>query len=62
MYPALHRLIDAGLLKARWDKTGARRHRVYELTAKGRKELMQRRSEWTRFEQGVRAVLALTEA
>lgn len=61
VYPALHRLTDAGLLKAKWDDTGSRRRRVYALTAKGRRELMRRRSDWTRFEQGVRGVLALVE-
>jgi DNA-binding PadR family transcriptional regulator len=61
VYPALHRLTDAGLLKARWDDTGARRRRVYALTARGRRELARRRAEWTRFEQGVHGVLALVE-
>lgn len=62
IYPALHRLTAAGLLKARWDSTGARRRRVYALTTKGRNELARRRADWTRFEQGVRGVIALSAA
>lgn len=61
VYPALHRLTAAGLLKAKWDETGPRRRRVYELTAKGRRELVRRRGDWVRFERGVRGVLALAE-
>lgn len=59
VYPALHRLCDAGLLMSRWSEDGGRRRRLYALTAKGRKELERQREYWTRFERGVRAVLAL---
>src|SRR5437016_14499508 len=36
LYPALHRMTEAGLLKAQWRMSEAgRRARFYELTAKG---------------------------
>lgn len=59
VYPALHRLCDAGLLKARWSEDGGRRRRLYVLTPKGKKELQRQREYWTRFERSVRSVLAL---
>jgi DNA-binding PadR family transcriptional regulator len=57
VYPALHRLEAAGLLVSRWSE-GARRRRVYRLTARGGRELGVRRSEWTSFAKAVDAVLA----
>ncbi len=42
LYPALHRMTEAGLLRAEWRISEAgRRARFYELTAKGRKQLGQ---------------------
>lgn len=57
VYPALHRLEGAGLLSSAWSE-GARRRRVYELTARGRRELGARRTEWRRFAGAVESVLA----
>ena len=57
IYPALHRLEDAGLLASRWDEATGRRRRVYRLTARGRRALDRRREEWRRFVGGVQAVL-----
>ena len=57
VYPALHRLERAGLLASSWSG-GGRRRRVYELTAKGRRELGLRRDDWRRFATAVEAVLA----
>lgn len=40
LYPALHRLEEAGLIKAKWTITGnKRRARVYEITKQGRERL-----------------------
>src|SRR6185369_14545227 len=40
LYPALHRMTEAGLLKAEWRMSEAgRRARFYSLTAKGRRRL-----------------------
>ena len=60
IYPALHRLRDAGLVTSEWSDDGRRRRRIYALTAKGRKALTEQRANWARFERGVRSVLALT--
>lgn len=58
VYPALHRLEEAGLLASSWSEEAARRRRVYRLTRKGRRELGIRRTEWREFVQAVEAVLA----
>ena len=57
IYPALHRLEDAGLLASRWSQTSGRRRRVYQLTPKGRRSLEKRGQEWKHFVGGVEAVL-----
>ncbi|HLY48987.1 MAG TPA: helix-turn-helix transcriptional regulator [Solirubrobacteraceae bacterium] len=57
VYPALHRLEAAGQLASTWSD-GARRRRVYRLTAKGERELGQRRREWSTFVKAIDAVLA----
>lgn len=56
VYPALHRLEEAGLLASSWS-SGARRRRVYRLTARGERELGVRRTEWRQFVRTVEAVL-----
>jgi PadR family transcriptional regulator len=58
IYPALHRLEDAGLLKSRWAPGATRRRRVYEVTARGRRALGSARGEWRQFSAAVEAVLA----
>lgn len=57
VYPALHRLEASGLLASTWSD-GARRRRVYRLTARGKRELGERRNEWDTFVRTVEAVLA----
>src|SRR5208337_4002467 len=40
LYPALHRMEEAGWIRAEWiTKENGRRTRIYELTAAGRKQL-----------------------
>jgi PadR family transcriptional regulator PadR len=47
LYPALHRLEEAGWVKARWKTTDTgRRARVYEITADGRKQLSAEETRW----------------
>jgi PadR family transcriptional regulator, regulatory protein PadR len=57
MYPALHRLEDAGLLGSSWADAGGRRRRVYALTDKGVAALAAQQSEWRRFARGMHAVM-----
>ena len=57
IYPALHRLEDAGLLVSSWAETDGRRRRVYGLTDQGAAALAAEQSEWRRFATGIQAVL-----
>ena len=56
VYPALHRLERAGLLTSRWSQTSARRRRVYQLTARGRRALGREREAWSAFAGAAEAV------
>lgn len=57
VYPALHRLEHAGLVRSRWSDAGGRRRRIYELTPTGRPALAARAEGWRVFAAGVDAVL-----
>ena len=57
IYPALHRLEEAGLLASSWAQADGRRRRVYGLTDEGVAALAAQRTEWRRFARGVQAVL-----
>jgi PadR family transcriptional regulator PadR len=57
IYPALHRLERAGLIKATWSQAGGRRRRVYRLTAAGRRALESERGAWREFSAAVTGLL-----
>jgi DNA-binding PadR family transcriptional regulator len=57
VYPALHRLERAGLVRSRWSTEAGRRRRTYELTAAGRRALAAERSQWREFSGAVSALL-----
>src|ERR1700737_3484517 len=58
LYPALHRMTEAGLLKAEWRTSEAgRRARFYELTAKGRRTLEANEKRWHAVSAAVRKIL-----
>src|SRR5262245_34892918 len=58
LYPALHRMTEAGLLRAEWRASEAgRRARFYELTARGRRELEQAERKWLAVSAAVARVL-----
>jgi DNA-binding PadR family transcriptional regulator len=57
VYPALHRLEDAGLLKSSWEQAQGRKRRVYALTGRGRTALERQQAEWKAFATGMNAVL-----
>lgn len=60
LYPALHRMEEAGLIRAAWiTKDNGRRARVYELTARGRKQLASEEARWTAVTGAVQRVLKL---
>ncbi len=58
IYPALHRLERRGWIRSRWDTTdNNRRAKYYELTARGRKQLEQEKSNWQQLTAAVAQVL-----
>lgn len=57
IYPALHRLERAGLVRSRWSTSGGRRRRTYELTPAGRRTLGAERASWRDFSASVSALL-----
>jgi PadR family transcriptional regulator PadR len=57
IYPALHRLEQAGLLSSHWSDDSPRRRRLYQLTARGSAALATGRQEWRTFAAGVDAIL-----
>jgi DNA-binding PadR family transcriptional regulator len=57
IYPALHRLERAGLIRGSWSQVGGRRRRSYELTATGRRALETKRTDWRQFSTAVTVLL-----
>jgi PadR family transcriptional regulator, regulatory protein PadR len=58
LYPALHRMEEAGWIHAEWvTKESGRRARVYELTAAGKKQLAAEESRWQVVTSAVNRVL-----
>jgi PadR family transcriptional regulator PadR len=60
LYPALHRMEEAGWIRAEWIvKDGGQRARAYELTADGRKQLATEESRWQAVTSAVNRVLRM---
>lgn len=60
LYPALHRMEEAGWIRAEWiTKQNGRRARQYELTAAGRKQLSAEESRWQEVTAAVNRVLRM---
>jgi transcriptional regulator len=58
LYPALHRIEEAGWLQAEWViKDEGRRLRAYRLTAAGKKQLSSEESRWQTVTSAVNRVL-----
>jgi PadR family transcriptional regulator, regulatory protein PadR len=58
LYPALHRMEQAGWVRAEWGMTGTNREaRFYSLTKLGRKQLAEEEERWVRLTSGVGKVL-----
>ena len=58
LYPALHRMEEAGWVRGEWiKKDSGRRARVYELTVAGKKQLIQEESRWQTVTSAVNRVL-----
>jgi PadR family transcriptional regulator PadR len=60
LYPALHRMEEAGWISAEWTVTeNKRRARIYQLTRAGKKQLAAETDRWTNLSTGVARVLRL---
>ena len=58
LYPALHRMEEAGWIRAAWiTKDTGRRARVYELTAAGQKQLTAEETRWLAVTSAINRVL-----
>jgi PadR family transcriptional regulator, regulatory protein PadR len=58
LYPALHRMEEAGWVRAKWiTKDTGRRARLYDLTAAGKKQLAAEESRWQAVTSAVNKVL-----
>jgi PadR family transcriptional regulator, regulatory protein PadR len=58
LYPALHRMEESCWIRAKWTTTeNKRRARIYEVTALGRKQLMDEESRWTAIAAAIGQVL-----
>ena len=57
IYPALHRLEERGLIRSRPVYSRGRGRRIYEIRARGKRELARGRQDWGRFASGVEGVL-----
>ena len=63
LYPALQRLLKAGLVKSEWGVSATnRRVRIYTLTKAGAKKLESEVSSFERMLEGITRVLALEES
>jgi transcriptional regulator len=58
LYPALHRLEEAGWIRAEWiTKESGRRSRIYQVTAAGKKQLGAEEARWQSVTSAVNQVL-----
>lgn len=60
LYPALHRMEEAGWVRAEWIvKSNGRRARIYEITAAGRKQLNAEEARWQAVTSAVNRILRM---
>lgn len=60
LYPALHRMEEAGWVKSKWGVSdNNRRARYYALTPRGRRRLAQLERDWTRHVEAVGRIIKL---
>ncbi len=63
LYPALHKLEQAGWISAEWKQTeSGRRAKYYALTAPGRLELDRETLKWDRLSEAITKVMRIEEA
>lgn len=60
LYPALHRMDEAGWIKSEWAPSdNNRRARYYWITAAGRRQLAEERTEWLRASNAITKILRM---
>src|ERR1700749_169582 len=60
LYPALHRMEEAGWVRARWiNNPNGRRARTYELSTAGKKQLVAEETRWNNVTAAVNRVLRM---
>src|ERR1035438_1484117 len=60
LYPALHRMSEAGWIRSEWAPSeNNRRARYYQITAAGRRQLAEKETEWLRAAEAITRVLRL---
>ena len=58
LYPALHRLVKRGWLKAEWGLSEAnQRAKFYQLTAKGKAQLLREQDRWSQLVRAIGLVM-----
>ena len=58
VYPALHRMEQAGLIESEWGRSERKRKaRFYNLTSEGRATLRQLLDDWSRYDGAVNAAI-----
>jgi transcriptional regulator len=58
LYPALHRLEEQGLIRAKWGNSDNNRQaKYYELTVRGGKQLTEETENWERLSSAVARIL-----
>ena len=62
VYPALHRLENAGLLASTWEVVAGRRRRIYHLTLAGESALAEQAAQWRTFSGSMTRVLGAPTA
>ena len=63
LYPALHKLEQAGWITAEWKASeNNRRAKFYSLTRLGRRQLAQESANWSRLSSAIARVVQLKEA
>jgi PadR family transcriptional regulator len=60
LYPALHRMTQAGWLKAEWGQSeNGRRARYYDITAAGRTQLAEEEKNWAALTSAIAQVMKM---
>lgn len=63
LYPSLHKLEQAGWIRAEWKVTeNNRRAKFYSLTRPGRKQLEKEAAQWLRLSDAISAIVRIEEA